>query len=107
MRWQLFRERRFSSLVKLACLGAALSVAPRAAAQVAPTVIAQPAQLVTQQQVPLLISLPLGAPGKTQQQSAKNGLLLSINAIGGQGLGYRALEVTFTALTPSPADRSL
>ncbi|MFO0897642.1 MAG: hypothetical protein U0836_09505 [Pirellulales bacterium] len=106
MRQQLFRARRFPSLVKLICLAAAFSVGPQALAQVAPMVVAQPAQVVYQQLQPL-ISLPLNAPGKTQQQSAKNGLLLSINAIGAQGLGYRPLEVTFTALTPAPADRSL
>lgn len=106
MRSQGYRARRCSPLVKLACLAAAVSIVPRAAAQVAPVVIAQPAQ-VAYQQVPQLISLPLNAPGKTQQQSAKSGLLLSISAIGAQGLGYRPLEVTFTALTPAPADRAL
>ncbi len=102
-----FRARRCSPLVKLACLAAAFSVVPQALAQVAPMVLAQPAQVVAYQQGQQLISLPLNAPGKTQQQSAKSGLLLTINAIGAQGLGYRPLEVTFTALTPSPADRSL
>jgi len=55
----------------------------------------------------VLVSLPAAVPGKTPQQAATAGLLLTVEAQGLQGLGYRPVVFRFTALTPSPADRSL
>jgi hypothetical protein len=54
-----------------------------------------------------LLSLPAIAPGKTQQQTATAGLLMTVEAQGLQGFGYRPIVFRFTALTPLPADRSL
>jgi hypothetical protein len=93
-----------TSLAKSACLAAAIGFATAAVAQQAASIA--PALTATAP-ITQLISLPLLMPGKTQQQMVKHGLMLTIETFGAQGLGYRPLEVTFTALTPLPADRSL